>query len=114
MSGCEVNGRSARSSIGTPRMERNCLGSPGPARTPAPAATITTPTSGCEAAGEVTDAVHADDFESFRCAARPRGAEHPAESLPGRLRKPPLEGADGPDPAARHPPAAYNSVGRTG
>src|SRR5256885_237880 len=114
MSGCEVNGRSARSSIGTPRMERNCLGSPGPARTPAPAATITTPTSGCEAAGEVTDAVHADDFESFRCAARARGAEHAAESLPGRLRQPPLEGRDGPDLAAQAHLAEEHGVGRDG
>src|SRR6266550_3658976 len=114
MSGCEVNGRSARSSIGTPRMERNCLGSPGPARTPAPAATITTPTSGCEAAGEVTDAVHADAFAAFRCAARARGAEHAAESLPGRLREPPLEGGDGPDLAAQSHLAEEHGVGRDG
>src|SRR5438094_8596693 len=101
MSGCEVNGRSARSSIGTPRMERNCLGSPGPARTPAPAATITTPTSGREAAGEVTDAFHTDDSEAFRRAARARGAEDAAETQPRRFREPPLERGDGPDRATQ-------------
>src|SRR6266705_795977 len=37
-SGCPMKARSARSSMGAPRMGRNCFGSPGPARTPAPAA----------------------------------------------------------------------------
>ena len=64
-SGCPVNGRSARSSIGTPRMGRNCFGSPGPARTPAPAATTTTPTSGCKSAGELTDSLQPDHLEIF-------------------------------------------------
>src|SRR3989442_395685 len=64
-SGCDVNGRSARNSIGTPWIGRNCLGSPGPARTPAPAATITTPMSG-------------------RDAAARRPASHPAATLKHR------------------------------
>src|SRR2546425_4484216 len=55
--------RSARNSIGTPRIGRNCFGSPGPARTPAPAATTTTPASGRESPGELTDAVHAHRSE---------------------------------------------------
>src|SRR5206468_1530896 len=67
-SGWPVNGRSARSSIGTPRIGRNCFGSPGPARTPAPAATTTTPTSGCETTGELTDSLQPDHLH---VAARP-------------------------------------------
>src|SRR5947208_6140780 len=77
-----MNARSARSNIGTPRMGRNCFGSPGPARTPAPAATTTTPTSGCEAAGELTDSLQPDDFELAGGAAGPGGQEHAAEALP--------------------------------
>src|SRR5881296_3331091 len=57
-SGWDVNGRRARNSIGTPRIGRNCFGSPGPARTPAPAATTTTPVSGRESPGELTDPFH--------------------------------------------------------
>src|SRR5437773_3240416 len=110
-SGCEVKGRSARSSIGTPRIERNCFGSPGPARTPAPAATITTPTSGGEAAGEVTDALHAHDFEPVRRAARARRAEHAAEPLPRRLGETALQGRDRPDLAAQPDLAEEHGVG---
>src|SRR5689334_19958492 len=96
-SGCDVKGRSARSSIGTPRMGRNCFGSPGPARTPAPAATITTPASGCEAAGEVTDTLHSDHVQSGHRHTGARGEEHAPEPLPRRFAKPPLDGAHGAD-----------------
>src|SRR6266516_927312 len=94
-SGWEVNGRSARNSIGTPRMGRNCFGSPGPARTPAPAATTTTPTtptSGCESPGEVTDAVHADQIEPGQAHPRAGGQEHTAEPLARRLAEASLDG----------------------
>src|SRR5207253_9490708 len=89
-SGCEVKGRSARSSIGTPRMGRNCFGSPGPARAPAPAATITTPTSGREASGEVTDTVHRDHVEPGQSHARAGREERATETLARRLTQPPL------------------------
>src|SRR6266545_392763 len=80
-----MNARNARSSIGTPRMGRNCFGSPGPARTPAPAATTTTPTSGCEAAGELTDSLQPDDLEVAGRATGPSRQEHAAEALPRRF-----------------------------
>src|SRR2546428_407247 len=91
-SGCDVNGRSARNSIGTPWIGRNCLGSPGPARTPAPAATITTPTSGRDAAGELTDPVQRDELDPRRAGRDPgpRRAEDAAEALARGLRQPPL------------------------
>src|SRR5436853_1369271 len=91
-SGCDVKGRSARNSIGTPWIGRNCLGSPGPARTPTPAATITTPTSGRDAAGELTDAVQRDELDTRSAGhdARPRRAEDAAEALARGLRQPPL------------------------
>src|SRR5438046_3332932 len=112
--GWDVKGRSARSSIGTPWIGRNCFGSPGPARTPAPAATITTPTSGGEAAGEVTDALHAHNFEPFRRTARARRAEHAAEPLPRRFGEPALQGGDRPDLAAQSDLAEEHGVGRDG
>src|SRR6266581_2286910 len=82
-SGCPMKARSARSSIGTPRMGRNCFGSPGPARTPAPAATTTTPTSGCEPTGELTDSLQPDQLELSARAAPPRARrqERAAEAL---------------------------------
>src|SRR3989442_4918900 len=85
-SGCPMKARIARSSIGTPRIGRNCFGSPGPARTPAPAATTTTPTSGCEPTGELTDSLQPDQLElSARAAppapARARRQERAAEAL---------------------------------
>src|SRR2546425_6843701 len=97
MSGCEVKERSARSSIGTPRIERNCFGSPGPARKPAPAATITTPASGREAAGEVTDALHTHDVQAGHRQAGAGGQEHAPEPLPHRLAEPALHRAHGAD-----------------
>src|SRR6266568_4483567 len=89
-SGCEVNGRRARSSIGTPQIGRNGFGSPGPARTPAPAATITTPTSGREPPSELTDPFHPDDLEVGRRHAGARRQEHAPEPLARRLPEPPL------------------------
>src|SRR5919108_5009928 len=79
-SGCDVNGRSARSSIGTPRMARNCFGSPGPARTPAPAATTTTPMSGGEAPGELTDSLQPDHFQVL-ASFRPARQKHATKPL---------------------------------
>src|SRR5881409_2332577 len=103
--GCEVNGRSARTSIGTPRIGRNCFGSPGPARTPAPAATMTAPASGCEPPGEVTDAVHADHLEAppgaRQAHARAGGQEHAPEPLAHRLAEPSLDARHRADLAAQ-------------
>src|SRR5581483_5644135 len=61
--GCDVNGLSDRSRRGTPEMLRNCFGSPGPARTPAPAPTTRTPTSGSDASGEVIDVLQPQHVE---------------------------------------------------
>src|SRR2546425_573394 len=91
-----MNGRRARSIIGTPRIGRNCFGSPGPARTPAPAATRTTPTSGGEAAGEVTDVIDPHDLETARDAGA-RGQEHASKSLALGFDQPALRGGDGTD-----------------
>src|SRR2546428_11756508 len=76
--------------MGTPWMGRTCWGSPGPARTPAPAATITTPTSGRDAAGELTDPVQRDELDPRRAGRdpRPRRAEDAAEA-PARGPPPP-------------------------
>src|SRR5438046_7887888 len=99
-SGCPMKARSARSSIGTPRMGRNCFGSPGPARTPAPAATTTTPTSGCEPTGELTNSLQPDDLELAAGAARAGGQEHAAKALACGLGEASLDARDGPDLAA--------------
>src|SRR5216684_86199 len=102
--GWDRKGRSARNTIGTPRMGRNCFGSPGPARAPAPAATMTTATSGGEPSGEITDAVHADHLEPGEAQARARRHEPPAGSLP----QPPLHARHGTDlPAQAHLPEEH-------
>src|SRR5207249_2664876 len=111
-SGWDVNGRNARSSIGTPRMGRNCFGSPGPARTPAPAATTTTPASGRESPGEVTDAVHADQIEPGQAHARAGGQEHAAEPLARRFPEPSLDCAHGADLTAQADLPQEHGVGR--
>src|SRR6184192_4004544 len=100
-SGWDVNGRNARSSIGTPRMGRNCFGSPGPARTPAPAATTTTPASGRESPGEVTDAVHAHQIEAGQAHPRAGGQKHAAEPLAHRFAEASLDCRHGADLAAQ-------------
>src|SRR5258707_12088931 len=107
-----MNARKARSSIGTPRIGRNCFGSPGPARTPAPAATTTTPTSGCEAAGELTDSLQPDDLE-FACgAARAGGQAHTAKALARCLCEASLDARDRPDLSAASHLAQGQRVGR--
>src|SRR6266513_2138846 len=111
-SGWEVNGRSARNSIGTPRIGRNCFGSPGPARTPAPAATTTTPASGRESPGEVTDAVHADQLEPGQAHARTGGQEDAAESLARRFAETPLDRPHRADLAAQADFAQEHGVRR--
>src|SRR2546426_11981373 len=111
-SGWEVNGRSARNSIGTPRIDRNCFGSPGPARTPAPAATTTTPTSGRESPGEVTDAVHADQIEPGQAHPRASGQEHAAEPLARGFAEASLDGRHGANLAAQADLAQKHGVGR--
>src|SRR5438874_6909894 len=100
-SGCPMNARNARSSIGTPRMGRNCFGSPGPARAPAPAATTTTPASGRESPGEVTDAVHAHQIEAGQAHPRAGGQKHAAEPLAHRFAEASLDCRYGADLAAQ-------------
>src|SRR6266571_3387185 len=100
-SGCPMKARSARNSIGTPRMGRNCFGSPGPARTPAPAATMTTATSGRESPREVTDTLHADYVETRQAHARARRQEGAPESLPRGFAQAPLHRRDRSDLAAQ-------------
>src|SRR6266446_1241558 len=99
-SGWPGNGRSARSSIGTPRIDRNCLGSPGPARTPAPAATTTTPTSGCETTGELTDSLQPDHLQIAAHPPRARRQEHTPKALACRFGEPPLDAGNGANLAA--------------
>src|SRR5258708_19534131 len=99
-----MKARKARSSIGTPRIGRNCFGSPGPARTPAPAATTTTPTSGSEATGELTDSLQPDDLEIAGGAAGPGRQEHAAEALACCLRQPPPPPRPRADPPPPPPP----------
>src|SRR5713101_1653465 len=111
-SGCEVKGRNARSSIGTPRIGRNCFGSPGPARSPAPAATTTTPMSGGEAPGELTDSLQPYDFEIAAGPLRARRQEHAAEPLPRRFDESPFDTGDGADFAAETDLAEEQCIGR--
>src|SRR5439155_1685899 len=111
-SGWDVNGRSARNSIGTPRIGRNCFGSPGPARTPAPAARTTTPASGRESTGELTDAVHADQIEPGQAHARAGGQEDAAEPLARRFAGAPLDCRHGADLAAQADLAQEHGVRR--
>src|SRR5881409_584914 len=113
-SGWPVNGRSARSSIGTPRIGRNCFGSPGPARTPAPAATTTTPTSGCETTGELTDSLQPDHLHVAARPPRARRQEHAPKSLACRLGQPPLDAGNGTDLAAEADLAEEERVGGHG
>src|SRR5436309_1188212 len=109
--GWDVKGRSARSSIGTPWIGRNCFGSPGPARTPAPAATITTPTSGGEAAGELIDPVHADDVQPGRAHPRARRQEDTPEPLAGGFSEPSLHAPDRSDLPAQPDLAQEQGIG---
>src|SRR6266550_2641008 len=111
-SGWEVNGRSARNNMGTPRIGRNCFGSPGPARTPAPAATTTTPASGSESPGELTDAVHADQIQPGQGHPRAGGQEDAAESLTRRFTEAPLHGGHGADLAPQPDLAQEHGVRR--
>src|SRR5216110_999402 len=111
-SGWDVKGRNARNSIGTPRIGRNCFGSPGPARTPAPAATTTTPASGRESPGELTDAVHADQIEPGQAHARAGGQEHAAEPLARRFAEASLDGRYGANLAAQADLAQEHGVRR--
>src|SRR2546427_10710503 len=115
-SGCPMKARSARSSMGTPRIGRNCFGSPGPARPPAPAATTTTPTSGCETPGELTDSLQPYDLEIAGAggSARPGGQEHAPESLTGRFGQAPLHAGDGTDLAAEADLSQEERVGGHG
>src|SRR5438067_5244458 len=99
-SGCDVKGRNARSSIGTPRIGRNCLGSPGPARTPAPAATTTTPMSGGKTPGELTDSLQPDHLKVL-AALRPVRQKHAAKALARRFRQPPFDAGNGTDLATK-------------
>src|SRR5204862_7737929 len=110
--GWEGTGRSARNSIGTPRLGRTCFGSPGPARTPAPAATTTTPASGRESPGELTDAVHADQLEPGQAHARAGGQEDAAESLARRFAETPLDRPHRADLAAQADLAQEDGVCR--
>src|SRR2546425_5074704 len=97
-SGCPMKARIARSSIGTPRIGRNCFGSPGPARTPAPAATTTTPTSGCETTGELTDSLQPNHLEvPARPPSRAYRQEHASKALARGFRQAPLDAGDGTD-----------------
>src|SRR5690349_25003730 len=82
--------------MGTPRIGRNCLGSPGPARAPAPAATMTTATSGRESPGEVTNALHADYVQTGHAHARARRQEHSSDALPRCLAQAALHTRDPP------------------
>src|SRR4029077_15504791 len=109
--GWERKGRSARRSMGTPRIGRNCLGSPGPARTPAPAATMTTAPPGRESPGEVTNALHADYVETGHAHARAGRQEHPPEALPGRFAQAALHRRDRSDFAAQSNLAEEDRVG---
>src|SRR5437773_1982796 len=113
-SGWPVNGRSARSSIGTPRIGRNCFGSPGPARTPAPAATTTTPTSGCETTGELTDSLQPDHLHVAARAAPPRARrqERAAEALARGFGEAALDAGHRTDLAAQAHLSKEERVGR--
>src|SRR5258705_2309982 len=111
-SGWPVNGRSARNSIGTPTIGRNCLGSPGPARTPAPAATTTTPTSGCETTGELTDSLQPNHLEVTARSARASRQEHPPKALARPFGQAPLHAGDGTDLAAEADLSEEQCIGR--
>src|SRR5439155_1453871 len=80
--------------------------SPGPARAPAPAATITTPTSGGKPSGEVTDAVHRDHVETGQDHARAGREEGAPEALAHLLAQPPPQTRDEANLAAQPPPPA--------
>src|SRR5207302_4670347 len=79
------------------------FGSPGPARTPAPAATMMTPTSGGEATGELTDAVHADHVQSFEGGSHAGAgrAEDAAETLTRGFEEATLDAGHRPDLSAQ-------------
>src|SRR3989441_9567838 len=111
-SGCPMKARIARSSIGTPRIGRNCFGSPGPARTPAPAATTTTPTSGRESPGELTDAVHAHQIEAGQAHPRAGGQEYAAEPLARGLAEASLDRRYGADLPTQADFAEKHGIGR--
>ena len=86
---------------------------PGPARTPDPAATITTPTSGGESTCELTDVLDRHDVHPAGHAGAGR-EKHAAEALPLRLGQPALETGYGPHFPAQAHFAQEQRVGRSG
>src|SRR5438105_3091478 len=97
-------------------MGRNCFGSPGPARTPAPAATTTTPTSGCETAGELTDSLQPDHLEVANPGGSTRASrqKHAPEPLPRGFGQAPLHAGDRTDFAAEAYLAEEHRISRDG
>ena len=111
-SGCAANGRSARSTMGTPAIVRNCFGVSPPRRVPRPAATTTTPTSRGKRPHQLLDVIEPDHGHAGHLGAAPRGAEHAPEAEPRGLRDPPLDRAAGPDLPAETDLAQENDVVR--
>src|SRR5712671_3551198 len=100
--------------MGTPRIGRNCFGSPGPARTPAPAATTTTPMSGCKAPGELTDSLQPDHLEvpAARDVPGARGQEHAPKALACGFGQAPLDAGNRTDLATQADLAEEQGVSR--
>src|SRR5438105_824870 len=97
-------------------MGRNCFGSPGPARTPAPAATTTTPTSGCDTTGELTDSPQPEHLEAAPTRGHPRAKrqKHAPEPLSRGLGQSPLHAGDRTDFAAEAYLAEEHRISRDG
>ena len=81
--GMGVNGRRARSNIGTPAISRYCLGTLPPSRSPRPAATTTTPTSRGKRSHQLFDVIQSDDRHSRDGAGGSSRGEHAAEAESG-------------------------------
>src|SRR5947208_16203185 len=84
-SGWEVNGRTARSSTGTPARTWYCFGVPLPSRVLRPAATTTTPTSRGKRPHQLIDPIEANQSDAGNLGTASRGSEDAAEAQPCRL-----------------------------
>src|SRR5262245_26035829 len=111
-SGWAANGRTARSTRGTPARGRYCLAVPPLSRELRPAATTITPTSRGKRPDQLLHVLQADERDAGHLDHASRAAEDPTEAEPGRLGETPLGGAAGTDLTAEADLAEEDDVRR--
>src|SRR5687767_9719850 len=113
-SGCDTNGRTARSSIGTPAISRYCLSTPPPRRSPRPPATTSTPTSRGKGTNQLSDVIDRYQLHARHLHRASARRKDPPEPEAARLGHPALHAGRGPDLPAQPDLADEDHVGRGG